>query len=437
MKNLRKKAVSLIAVVSAALLGISGISVAELVEPDLPEKHEIKPRPRTEVRLPMALTNPDLPDREGVKVADFFKVHSAARVAEQFDSNVFLSNTDREFDFISILAPSVGFEMKAGDTLLSADYEIAQYLFGIWHSQNHLDQRVRAQSETQWTDYKLTISDEYKLFTDRASNENSLRIKEDVNSFKAGISAMFEKFGFDLGYLNKIQYYDSSDLCVGSLEYWQKSYMDQSAYLTLSYRMRPKTYFIFENDIGYINYYETSELPDSYYIDSLVGIRGEWTSKIVANLRAGFRYQHYDNSDVVAHKPYVGAIIRGGLEYSATADDKFILSLERVDYESTYSNNNYYTQNLVGLDYRHKFNKKVSCGFFGVYQYHQYPSETTEGTDTAKRADNLGSAGASVRYDMQKWVSLEAKYEYRLRTSRFDIYDYKDNLVTVRGTVGF
>ena len=410
MPNLRRKIISVTALASAALLVFSGISAADLIEPNLPEKREIKRKPKAPVPPPKGLSNPELPDRKGVELENF-KVHAAGRIAEQFDSKVFLANTDRRSDFITELAPSVGVEAKAGDSLLSADYEIAQYLFGTWHSQNHLDQRVRALAEAQLTDYKITVSDEYRLFTDRAANENSLRLKEDTNNLKAGVSAEFDKLGFDAGYINKIQYYDSDDLYVGSLAYWQKAYMDQSAYATLSYRIRPKTYLIFENDIGYIDYYETSELPDSYYVDSLVGVRGEWTSKIVTNLRAGFRYQRYDNSDVVAHKPYVGAIIRGGLEYNPTKDDKLILSLERTDYESTYATNNYYTLNLAGLDYRHKFNNKVSCRAFGVYQLHTYPSQTQENGLTAKRCDNLGNAGVSVRYDMRRWISVEAKYE--------------------------
>jgi hypothetical protein len=432
-----KRTILFSALVSSAALALSGISFADLVEPNLPEKHEVKRRPKAAgIKMPAVLTNTDLPYRKGIDYEPF-KVHAAAKVAEQYDSNVFLADTDTEWDFITMLAPSVGIEMKAGDSRFSADYEIAQFLYGIWHNQNHLDHRLRGLVDVQFTDFKLTLSDEFKIFTDRAANENSLRLKEDTNNFKAGVSAEYEQFGFDVGYLQKLQVYDSNDLITGSLTYNERSYLDNSAYATVSYRFWPKTYFIFENDIGYINYYKTSEFPDSYYIDSLVGLRGEWTSKITLNLRGGFRYQHYDNSDVVAHKPYVGGIIRGGLEYNPTDDDKFQLNLERTDYESTYATNNYYTQNLAGLDYRHKFSEKLSTDIFGVYQYHQYPSETTENGETAKRYDNLINAGASVRYDMQKWFSAELRYEYRFKQSKFDIYDFNDNLVTLRGTVGF
>jgi hypothetical protein len=358
-------------------------------------------------------------------------------VIEQYESNVFLANTDRRFDFITVLSPSVGVDAKAGDNRLSVDYELGQYLYGIWHSQNHLDQRVRAAGEVQLTHYKFSLYDEFVIFTDRAANEDSLLLEETHNNLKMGVSAQFNRFGFDVGYINKIRAYDSKDLMLGQLTFEQRSYMDQSAYLTASYRVRSKTYVILENDLGYINYYETSEFPDSFYIDSLIGLRGEWTSKTVFNLRLGFRYQHYDKSEVVSHKPYIGPIIRGGFEYNLTKDDKFLFTLERGDYESIYGTNNYYTQNLAGVDYKHRFGNKWSCGAFGIYQLHLYPSQTTENGITAKRYDNMLTLGASIRYDLSEWISFELKYEFRDRFCRFDIFNYVDNIVMLRGTVGF
>ncbi len=389
------------------------------------------------VKVPAVLTNPDLPEREGVK-AEYLKIHSAAKVSEQFDSNIFLDDSDNKLDFITILSPSVGFEMKAGrDCDISADYEISKFLYGNYKEQGHVDNTARFLSEVRFGDYKFIVNDELRMFTDRASTEDSLRLKENVNGLKTGISAQFVKFGFDTGYINKLQTYDSNDPSIGNLSYADRSYMDQSVYATVSYRFRPKTYLIFENDLGAINYYETSQLPDSFYYDTLFGIRGEWTNKIIVNLRAGFRYQHYDKSDIVSHKGYAGPIIRGGVEFNYTKDDKFILTLERTDHESIYATNNHYTYNLLGIRYNHRFNKKLSCGAFGTYELHAYPSETIENGVTAKRNDNFLYGGVNLRYDMRKWASVEAKYEYRQRISTFDVFDYKDNLITVTGTVGF
>lgn len=423
------------------MLAATSYADVEEMEPALPERHEVKRPPKTEVRRPPeVLTNPDLPERRGIKPLEAlpgFKVHSAGRVAEQFDSNVFLADTDTRFDFITILAPSVGFEMKAGDSMLSADYEIVQNLFGIWQSQNHLDQRVRAMGEAQLNDFKITAKDDFRIFTDRAANENSQRLEEVTNDFKGAVSAQFDKLTVDVGYINKIRTYASDDLSIGQLTWGQRDYMDESAYLTVSYRYWPKTYVIFENDVGHIRYYETSELPDSLYFDSLAGLRGEWTNKITVNLRGGIRYQHYDQSDVISSKRYLGPVVRGGVEYRPTKDDKAILSLGITNYESIYSTNNYFTMYFAGLEYRHEFSRKFSCGAFANYQLHLYPCQTTDNGVTAKRYDNQPALGANIRYDMNRWISAEVKYEYRQKASNFDIYDYKDNIVTVSATGGF
>ncbi|GEM_PF-1019010 len=422
--------------ISAIILLSFGVSYADLIEPKLPERHFITSVTKEELPTLPLLTNPDLPDREGVEITKL-KVHSAAKVMEQYDSNVFLANSDRNFDFITVLSPSVGFDAKLGDNRLSADYEISQYLYGIWHDQDHLDQRVRVAGEAKLTDYKLAINDEFNIFTDRAANENSLRLMEKNNDFKADLSAQFNKFGFDTGYINKLRTYASKDLMMGNLTYADRDRMDQSVYATLSYRFWPKTYLILENDLGYINYYETSQFPDSFYEDVLFGIRGEWTSKTVVNLRIGERYQHYDKSNIISSKPYIGPIVKGGLEYSCTKNDKILLILERADYESTYATNNYYTMNFISTDYKHKFGDKLSSDLFAYYQLDLYPTQTTENGVTAKRYDNIFGGGVSLRYDIRKWLSIELRYDLRDRLSRFDIFNFIDNIIMLRGTIGF
>jgi len=435
MRIVRFKISVIIVSAFCAIGAVSAVSYADMVYQNIASP-TLRKVSRVRAAPPKWLVNPDLPNRKGVEFWKF-RVHSAAKVEQQFDNNVFLSDSDTRYDFITVLSPSVGVEVKAGDHRFSADYEVSQFLYGTWHDQNHFDHRVRALAEIKLSDYKITVSDEFRIFTDRAADENSLRLKENTNDFKAGISAQFNKLGFDAGYINKLWTYDSHDLSFASLTWSERAFVDQSVYATASYRWLPKTYLLAGSDIGLVRYYETSQLPDSWYYDGLVGIRGEWTSKITVNLKGGLRIQQYDTSQLIAHKPYVGPVIQGGVEYRPTTKDTIILAVERANYESTYANMNYYTVNMVGLDYKHKFIKKVTGGLFGYYQYHTYPGETTENGVTAKRYDEFFGGGASLRYDVQRWLSLEARYEYRQKISMFDIFDYIDNVITLRGTGGF
>ncbi len=382
------------------------------------------------------LVNPDLPDRKGIKAGDMI-LHSAFKVQEQIETNIFLNNTDRKADGITILKPSVGIEVPLQDNGLSFDYEMGIFLYNKYRLENHIDHRVRGLAEINLTDYKITVKDVYRIYTDRAADENSRRLKRDENDLRAGIAAQFDQLGFDLGYTNRIEMYDSKDLYLGSLAYEDRNRIYNIIDATIAYRFLPKTFFLLENDLGFIHYYNSSIPPDSYYDEILAGFRGEWFAKANVDFRAGFRYQNYDNSDVLADKDYIGPVIRGGFDYHPTKDDDIVVNAVMTVYESTYANMNYYNANLIGATYRHRFNRKLSADLFGSYQLHLYPSSSTENGETGKRWDNYFEGGAGLRYDVQKWLSFDAKYRYTQRISKFEIFDYFDNIVTIGGTVGF
>ena len=383
------------------------------------------------------LTNTDLPNRNGIKIGEI-KGHSALRVTEQFDSNIFLSNTNRQADAITVISPSAGVEIPFRDSSISADYQTDIWFYGTYNSQNHMDQYVRALVEMPLKDFIVTVKDSFSIVTSRADNENSARIRQNNNDMRAGIAAKFDLLEFDAGYTNRLETYASNDFIIApNITYEDKNRFNNIFDATVSYRFMPKTSLFLENLLGFIDYYLCGQVPNSIYDQAALGIKGEWFKKADVNFKAGFRYQGYDSSDIIADKAYTGAIIGGGMNYRPTDEDAFALNLLRTVYESTYANMNYYITNFAGLAYTHRFTDKLSGGLFGSYELHQYPSESSENGLTAKRHDNYYVAGLSLRYDMRKWVSFEARYQFKDRISNFDTYDYFDNLATVRGTVGF
>lgn len=387
-----------------------------------------------------ALTNPDLPDRDGISLWDNrIILHSAYQQKEELDSNVFLSTSDRKVDLLSHVNPSLGVEVPFGEeSSVSADYDLDWVFFSEHRDQDYLNQRVRGLIEWQLADYKITVDDVFKHYSDRSGSEITARIKRAGNAFRIGASAEFNRLIFDVGYSNIIDAYRTKDLLLGSLTYMDKNNMTNMFDMSVSYRFLPKTSVIIENDVGWVTYYNSSIPPDSWFIQPLIGLRGDLRPGIFSiDLMGGFRYQHYDNSDVFAHKAYVGPVIKGGMNYYWTEDDLFKLTLERSIYESLYQNINYYNVNYAGLKYTHRFNDKIKASLLGSYQLNLYPSETTDNGKTAKRHDNIIVFGCSLRYDMRKWISFEAAYTYSQKISNFSNQDYYDNLLTINGTVGF
>jgi uncharacterized protein (PEP-CTERM system associated) len=58
-----------------------------------------------------------------------------------------------------------------------------------------------------------------------------------------------------------------------------------------------------------------------------------------------------------------------------------------------------------------------------------YPDETTVGTETAKRSDVFFEVGASLRYQMRRWLAFELGYNYLSLDSNFNEFDYQDNRI--------
>jgi len=390
------------------------------------------------------LDNPDLPHRTGIKLSDMgyragnIRIHGAFKGSEELENNIYLAPSKEKFDAITMLKPSFGIEIPQAKNMISADYEGAIYLYGRFPSQDHIDHQARGLVELNLTDYKIKMNEIFRDYTDRSADENSRRIARTVNNFRASVGAEFDKFGFELGYRNLLEIYGSSD----DLVYQQISYGDRDRFtnivdLTGSYRFMPKTSVFLEGDIGVINYYNSSIPPGSIFVDIYLGLKGRPTNKILINLKGGIRYQDYDNSNVYADKSYFGPIARGGLDYLATKDDTLNISLEKGVYESLYANMNYYDANILSLKYTHKFNEKTLVSAYGSYQINLYPSAANEGGVIDKRYDNIYNFGCLGRYDIRKWLSAELKYDFTRKDSRFGIYDYTDNKVSLGGTGGF
>ena len=408
----------------------SGVAYAQ------PGKIEDPPPPINE---DLKLVNEDLPGRAGIKAfTDNGALHGAFKTEELLDSNIYMQNTDTIVDSITVLSPSVGLEVPFHNGSISADYQADIFEYGVHHTEDHVDQRLRGLAEMEFADfYTVTVNDIFRIFTDRASTEDSIRLKQKVNDIRAGILAVFNRLALDAGYTNLLEINDSTDPYVGQVTYQDRDRDSNIIDTSVSYRFLPKTSAVLENDLGFVHYYNSSLPPDSWYDEALFGFKGEWFAKANINFKAGLKCQQYDTSTVIADKGYVGPVMRGGFDYSPNANDTLVFEFDREIYESLYSNMNYYNANLFGFKWRHNFTPKIYSRVFASYQLHLYPSDSTENGVTAKRQDNYYEAGVGVKYDIRKWVSVEVKYQFLDRTSNFDVFNYVDNQVMVNGTIGF
>ncbi len=381
------------------------------------------------------LVNEDLPKRRGVK-ADPLIVHAAQKTSVQFDTNIFLSDKDAKYDMITLVNPSFGLELPIRDHRVSVEYDVGFNFFGKYVHQNYQDHRVRGLVEVNFTNHKLVIENIYKQFSSRAGSEDTNRVRQQNNDLNVILSGEYNRLQYEVEYDMGVEAYISKDLIYQNLAYKDKDRVTNEITGRVKYRFLPKTSVVFEQSLGFLNYYSPLS-SSSYYVETMAGLEGKLKEKLLIKLKAGLRYQDYDHADLSTSKDFMGLVVRGGVNYNITERDMLDLSLERGVYESTYDNINYYTLNFIGLQYSHKFTRKLMGILSGAYQFNQYPSQTYMEGLWATRYDHFFRAGCALRYDLKDWIAFEAKYDYNQRESRFSTFDYVDHLFTLSGTVGF
>jgi len=428
----------ILALALVVLFSACHVAQAELVKHEgLPNREGVKVDP-----LGAGLRNPSLPNRKGIDVG-IFTVHTALRTDVQFDDNVFLEQKDGKSDVITILNPSAGLEFSMADNDFSLDYDAHVNLFAEHSDDNFTDHRVRGLAEFNLTDYKISVANVYRRFTDRAGSEDANRIPRQNNFLRAAIaSTRFEDLDFDIGYTFGVEDFDSGDLIFTrdgkNLTYNDKDRLLNVADFSVGYQVFPKTNFRIETNLGFINYDNTNLNSDSWFTETVAIIEGEPTSKITTDIRGGVKYQDYEaDNDFSAEEDFLGGVVGGGFSYKITEDDRLSALLERNVYESVFNRMNYYSANHAGLDYTHFFNDKMTGSLFGYYQLNLYPEDATVAGVTAKRRDHLFGFGSSLRYDIRKWAGVQVKYQYKQRESKFESYDFKDHLITLSGVIGF
>ena len=117
--------------------------------------------------------------------------------------------------------------------------------------------------------------------------------------------------------------------------------------------------------------------------------------------------------------------------------DTLTIDFDRTSHSTIYQQNAYYKSTNVAGEFAHDLNDRVTARVNGAYWFNKYPTETTEGTQTDKREDNLWEIGTGVSYKLPRRGTVDLDYTYTEKSSNFQTYDYKDNRVSLAFKIEF
>lgn len=362
------------------------------------------------------------------------EIHPFINLVQKYDDNIFLEADNQENDDW-ITTWTLGFNTKMplipsreDSFILETTYAADIIKFWDNDEQDRTDHTLHAAVDCEFAnDWTFRVEDDFKKTADPPNSELTSLVKRIRNTGNIVVGYIRDKIGFDVGYKNIRDDYDNSTY--SSLDKYEHV-ITATGY----YQLFPKTSVFGEYNYGRFDYDEGGTNSDSTYNQFRVGLKGEIAPKLTGTVKAGYKTTSYEQS---SKDDFKGGTIWSNLTYEIQERTTMNIYGERGAQESSYSTNSYYAANRAGIRLDHQLLDRLFLITGGSYQLNKYPDETTEGSVTAKRKDDIWSADIGLRYEIREWSAVELMYERKERDSKFNTFDYEDNKISTRVSVLF
>ncbi|MBU9888967.1 MAG: outer membrane beta-barrel protein [Candidatus Omnitrophica bacterium] len=361
----------------------------------------------------------DLQDAKGMRLGKA-TLKAQFDAEGQLDSNVYWTPEDKKTDYLFVLRPKALLDVPFGIDerhLLQLMYTGEGGLFANQTKQNYYNQTGAANLNMRMSSGYLNVNEAFTATSDRAGTEFTQRIDRYENRAGATVGVEINKLTFEAGYTNFFKRYLESP-------YTKLNYVENILRGTAFYQLFPKTKVLLDYTFGLLDYYNDGS-RDGYYNQVVTGVKGELTGKTTGIAKAGFQQRDYDAND-----GYIGFVGELGLVSRLTDRTQLTVKYATTPVESTYENNNYYTENMFGMELDQKLMGKLSLLLNSSFSYNRYPEE--DSVSLKKRRDFIITEGAGLKYSLKDWGRIYLGYQYKQRASNVGSQRYNDHLFTTR-----
>jgi len=362
--------------------------------------------------------------QEGIK-KDAGTLHFKLDVEGKYDDNVFLESDNEKDDFINIATPHIQYILPFGFKarhLLQLFYKAEIGTFSDYTDQNYVNHDASINLNLKFPSGSIKVSNLYRDTSSRADTEFSERIDRIEDKGDITLSTELNRLKFEGSVSYFTRDYDES-------EYSNLEYDETVGGFTVYYTPPPweKTDLLLEYAHSEIDY-ESDSSRDGEYDQVMVGVRGEIASKTTGIIKCGYQDRNYD---LASEEDFQSGVAEIGLLWDISDDTKLKLTCERKAVESTYMSNNFYKANRFYTQFNQKFLGRFTFVSSLSYENNKYPEETTVGSETKKREDDIYTVGVGLEYAFKEWWKAKVGYEYKNRDSNLDSEDYNRNLASI------
>jgi hypothetical protein len=351
-------------------------------------------------------------------------------IKEELDDNVFLTRSDEFSDWVTTIAAGLNFEPELNTHEFTASYVVGFETFADNSSQNTTNQTLNAEGALNFNDWRVEASNLFRRFENRTGSEDTARVPRTSGLTNVKLIYAFNKLDVGLNYAYALEDY-RSDNGIGGFNGQALTYQDldsnkNSGEIEAAFHFWPKTSWLFSGRLGALKY-DTGKKSDSDYFDILTGLRGQFFAKGEIEGKIGYRSQNYEDFS----RDFDSVIMSASLVEKFSEKDTLTIDAGRTTTSTIYQQNAYFKSTNVSGEYARALNDRVTAKVTGAYWFNKYPNDATEGAKTAKRADDLWRTGVGVSCKFPQYGTVGLDYTYTEKSSNFDVFDYKDNRVSL------
>ena len=355
-------------------------------------------------------------------------VNLSLSVAEVYDDNIFISQTDRRADYITEITPNVVF-VKGDPTAANSNYLKIEarptFLFYAKNSgQNTIDQYEDGAYQYNFTRLTLGIEQRYEHLSTANIDIGNLAQRDIYTTLISSDYNYNDALSIKTSASQRITDYDATPgtTITDTTEWTINSYA--------LYQITPKIALGVGPRIGFV---DIQGAPNQTHEDLLFHANYDAGSKISFGLSAGIEDLQYEDQNNENHflpifrlsgvyQPFDGTML------TASGFRETLVSY------SLFGQN--YIDTSIQADFRQRFLNKYYFTLSAGYTDDAYQPGSTNVTGQL-RQDDYFYGGAGVEWDPNDYLKFAARFKYSDNSSNFNDFSFTDNRITVQATFSY
>ncbi len=347
---------------------------------------------------------------------------------ETFRSNVFLTQSDRESDYVTTVTPGMGLKYLFGQNSFDLNYKVGFVNFARYSAYNYQDHRANGLLHLVAPGgLELTLGDNFTR-----SNIERVQLTTQPLPYHENVFNGAADYSFADRWKIEAKY-NRDDMAFDEFRDRSAEYTNNLVGTSLYYRFLPRMSGLVEYDYV-VKDFVSDPLANHKDQDAYLGVAFDPAGKLKGTFRVGYGWKEFDTNVAGRDNSPRNWIMAGQLVDDFDARTSLTLDALRSLADDTLLANASYVYTSTTLTLKHLFTAKIGATAAISYAESAYIDDLTEPVTGAleKRTDRIQTAGAAAFYNIQKWLQARIEYRYTDNNSNFNQYSYIDHRIMFR-----